>query len=312
MSATMAEAPLTERIWDTLEAALSGGKTPPLRVLFASDDSQPARAAEEFLTSAPLAPGSAVRVHTVLDALEWQVPQSLRGAEQEWARRLGEEAEARLRGRGWQVDHAASRGAPADEILKAADAFKADLVVVGSHGRRGFNRLVLGSVARSVANQAALPVLIARALLYGLRRVVLAVDGSEQASRAVLVTGHFPLPPETEITVCTVVRPYSPVVGPEYLADVDLIIADVWKEQKKDAERLVTAAADSLARWGKRVATTVRNGDPGSELLKLAAEQEADLVIVGARGMSPVRALIVGSVANRLMNDATCSVLIVH
>jgi nucleotide-binding universal stress UspA family protein len=249
---------------------------------------------------------------TVLDALEWQVPESLKGAEQLWGRSITHGVEARLEREGIQLTCGSPRGVPAVEILSTADAFHADLIVVGSHGRKRLERFLLGSVAENVAKHATCPVLIARTPLHGLREVVLAIDDSPHSKRALRLAGHFPLPTAANLTVCHVVRPYTPPMGPEYLPDISELIADVRQQQQGDAEALVARAAKSLEQWGKTTKAVVRHGDPATEVLELITEQQADLVIVGARGLSAIQALLVGSVADRILKTAPCSVLLVH
>lgn len=312
MSMETAEASVAERVWETLEAGLSEGNVLPLRVLFATDDSEPAKAAEAFLAQVPLPAGSSIQVVTVLDASEWQVPESLKGAEKVWGRQIGEAAEARLARQGLQLTRVTLRGEPAMEILRAADAFHADLIVVGSHGRTGLRRFLLGSVAENVAKHATRPVLLARASSRGLRQVVLAVDGSAHTRRIADLTGYFPLPAAAQVSVCHVVRPYTPMMGPDYVYDATELLADVQRQQQAEAEILVEGTARSLTRWGKSVKTVVRHGDPATEILALAAEQEADLVVVGAQGMSSIQALLVGSVADRILRNAPCAVLLVR
>jgi nucleotide-binding universal stress UspA family protein len=285
---------------------------PPMRVLLATDGSDCAETARRCLSLLPLPAGSAIHAVTVLDAQTWQVPESLKGAEQEWARRILEETETALRREGVELTHAAPRGAPAYEIIRAAEEFDADLLVVGSHGRTGFERFLLGSVAANVAKHAGCSVLVC--CKPGLHRVLLTVDSSEHAEEAVRFTGVLPLPPGTELTVCHVVRPYYlyPAMGSEYVPQLEQIVADIQQEQRSAAARLVDSARTALEGWGRHASTAVREGDPATEIVHLATQQEADLVIAGARGVSPIRGLLVGSVADRLLKSARCSVLLVR
>jgi nucleotide-binding universal stress UspA family protein len=309
-----ADSELTERLWEELEAAFNGSVGPPLRVLLATDGSEEAAKARSLLARFPLPPGSAIRVVTILDALVWQVPQSLRGAEQEWANKLTEAACAELRRDGVEVSAATPRGAPAYEILAAADAFNADLIVMGSRGLSGLEGFLLGSVARNVAKHAKRPVLLGRELRHDLRRVLLALDGSTHAEHALRFTAKLPLPAGTQVVVATVVRPYEPyaATGPEFLTGLATIVEDVRKEQREQARLLVQGARNRLTRVGKDVVTVVREGDPSRELLALVESEQADLVIAGARGTSLIQGLLTGSVADRLLHACPCSILLVR
>jgi nucleotide-binding universal stress UspA family protein len=293
------------------EAVVPATHVCPRRVLYATDGSEAASAAARLLALLPLPSGSAVQAVLVLDAHPWQVPESLKGAEREWGRGVLGEAEARLAREGVQVTHSLVRGAPAFEILKAADAFDADLVVVGSHGRTGLERFLLGSVAENVAKHTRHPVLVARTPTQGLRRVVLAVDGSEHAARAADFIVDFPLPSDTAVTVCHVFRPYYATSDLQYAPELTQIISEMWKQQQQDAEQLVASIAGRVKRSGKEIHTVVRSGDPATELLDLLKEQEADMIVAGTRGKSAIETLLVGSVADRLLKYGGCSVLLV-
>lgn len=308
---SLAGEPLGEQEKERLKSLLEG-RARPLRVLCATDGSKASEAATHLLKRLPLPAGSAVKVLTVLDAPTWQVPESLRGAELVWARQVTEGAGAELIRNDIQVEPLIERGEPAFEILEAAKAFDADLIVVGSHGRTGIERFLLGSVAENVAKHAARPVLVVRGPQAVLRRIVLAVDGSEPADRAAELVARFPVPTGTEVTVCHIVRPFSPVIGPEYALNLDQMIIEVTEQRRADGEALVAQMAGELREAGLAVTTAVREGDPAGEIVALAKAHEADLVVAGARGLSDIRALIVGSVTGRLLKEAPCSVLIVH
>jgi nucleotide-binding universal stress UspA family protein len=295
-----------------------------MRILFATDGSSAAESAEQCLNALPLPPGSAVHALTVIGA--WPVPAPVLGepamlqyetvlrAEQESAEKVLAETVTRLQRDGVEVETHIRRGEPAFQVLHAAEELEPDLLVVGSHGRTGLEAFILGSVARNVAKHARCPVLIARAPREGLRRVVLAVDDSEHASHAAGFLARLPLPAAAEITVVHVLRPYDPFPGmfptdlPEFQQDVE----EVRRHHRAAAEALVEARREQVAASGHTVTAALREGNPAAEVLAAAAELPADLVVAGARGASLIEGLLVGSVADRLLKQAPCSVLIVR
>jgi nucleotide-binding universal stress UspA family protein len=212
------------------------------------------------------------------------------------------------------VTTAVREGDPAHQIIQAAEEFDAQLVVVGASGLTGLARFLLGSVALNVARHAHRPVLVARPLAHGLQRVVLAVDGSEHAAQAVQFTASLPLPEVTEVIVTHVLRPQRPAPAPgtgdpaTFYRDLAVVQGRVERE----AAQLAEDAGALLEAAGRHASMAVRVGDPADELLRLATEHEADLILCGARGVSLIRGLLVGSVADRLLKSASCSVLIVH
>lgn len=284
----------------------------PLRVLYATDGSEPSRVAADWLAQLPLPAGSVVRVATVLADDTWEIPAYLHTAEREWALRNFEQAETVLGQAGVEIRHSLLIGEPARELLHEAEAAGVDLLVLGTHGRSGLSGLLLGSVAVNVARHARQPVLVARQAAHGLRRVIVGVDGSDHSDQAIRLLARLPLPPGTPITVCHVIRPYTPLLGPEYPPSMWEIMADTQSQQTREAEHLATAAAAGLQQAGLPVEIVLREGDPAAELAQLAEEEGADLIVVGARGISAIRALLVGSVADRILHRAPCSVLVVH
>lgn len=290
----------------------AGQLSEPLRILYATDGSEPARAAGRLVAQLPLPEGSTVRLVTVLADDTWEIPPFLRGTEREWALQNFQQAENLLARPGVAVRHSLLFGDPAHEIIREAQATGADLIVLGTHGRTGLTGVLLGSVAVNVAKHARHPVLVVRGAAPGLRRVILAVDSAEHSKQAAKLLARLPLPSETQVTVCHVVRPYTPFMELDYTPSVWEAVSGVRRQQVLDAEQLTGSVAAELKQLGLLADGVVREGDPADELTQLAAEQGADLIVAGARGLSAIQALLVGSVADRLLRKATCSVLIVH
>jgi nucleotide-binding universal stress UspA family protein len=172
----------------------------------------------------------------------------------------------------------------------------------------------MGSVARAVVHRCERPVLVARAPTHSLHDVIVATDGSEHATKALEFTRRLPLPVAAQKSVLHVVRPYKPV--PDFLyidrEEHERTLAEIHKKQEGLGADVLADAKDRLLADGPAVETVLRAGDPAAEILRLADEQEADLIIAGARGVSWIEGLFLGSVAERLLKTARCSVLIVH
>jgi nucleotide-binding universal stress UspA family protein len=285
-----------------------------MKVLFATDGSEAAGAAQQLLATLPFPAGTAIQILTITGELAWQAPEWVRYAEHERATVVLQRAAAGLAREGVDVASTVRSGAVASEILAAADEFGVDLLVVGSEGLSGVAGFLLGSVARNVAKHAHCPVLVGRAPRNGLRQVLLAVDESEHAQHAGAFLARLPLPAEAAITVTHVVRPYLTNVGfnPDYVYQVELAVAEANRQHHEAAAQVVDRFVGELAAAGRPASGLVRDGNPAAEILDLAGEREADLIVAGARGVSVLRGLIVGSVADRLLKTARCSLLIVH
>jgi nucleotide-binding universal stress UspA family protein len=253
-------------------------------------------------------------VLTVGTDLEWQVPTWVKAAEHEWGRKVTRQATGALAREGVKVTAEMRTGAPAREIISAAEEIQADLIVVGSQGLSGVSRFLLGSVSNNVARHAGRPVLVGRPAHHHLRHLVLAVDESRHATEAAAFLARLPVPADTEITIVQVVRPFIPYGGmvptdPSYMLQLE---EQVRAQRVAEAEKRVGAVLEQLRAAGKRASSVVRVGNPAAEILAVAGACQADLIVAGARGASLIKGLVVGSVADHLVKCAPCSVLLVH
>jgi nucleotide-binding universal stress UspA family protein len=156
--------PTTER------AAMANPAAPFERILIALDDSEPADAARAFACDLAAAEHSRLVFLHVLDVralvgdrLEYGYdPQIIVDEWHRNARDLVDAAADDAADRALLTDRVVAEGDAADEILKAAQTYRADLIVMGTHGRRGLRRLVFGSVAEAIARRSEIPVAVVR------------------------------------------------------------------------------------------------------------------------------------------------------
>lgn len=292
-----------------------------LKVLFATDGSAEASAAGQLVRMLPLPPGTTIQVVSVVNdqlllSYEYGYVEMDRilQYEQEVAAKAVEEGRELLTRDGVAVSVAVLRGNPAARIIQAAEEFGADLVVMGSKGLTGFAGFLMGSVARAVAHRSERPVLVARAPANGLHDILVATDGSQHAKHAVAFAGRMPLPETAQQTLVHVARPYRPV--PDFLyrdrEEHRRAVAEMQQKLEERGAALLAEAKVALAETDRLVPTELRVGDPAAEILRLADERKADLIVAGARGVSWIEGLLLGGVAERLLKEAHCSVLIVH
>ncbi len=297
------------------------------RILFATDGSAAAAEAGRFLQAMPLPEGAEIEILCVVSEpvplvgayaegpwMNQEPLYEIAQTERDLAQSLLERTAAQLSRPGVETRIAIRDGAVAREIMAAADDFHADLVVVGSRGLTGLDRLLLGSVAQSVARHSRRPVLVARTPRHGLKSCVLATDGSDHAQHAAAFAARVPLPDGMRTTCVHAFKPYDPFPGlfPTDREEFEAAVAEVREKQRDTAARIVTRAAEPLTQAGRPVVTEVREGDPATQILSLAGEVDAALIIAGARGASLIEGLLVGSVADHLVKEAECSVLLVR
>ena len=195
------------------------------------------------------------------------------------------------------VTAARERGVDAAaEILAGSDpgrilleqASRCDLLVVASHGGSRAAGIALGSTASAAVHRARVPVLVARRPPENTafpHRILVAVDGSSDAERAVTLTAR---------------------IGQWYRSDI--YVLSVEPAPHGDPRRIVVDALSLTADLRRKPTILRAAGHADEEILKAVASQSVSLVAVGSRGLTGVRAL--GSVSERVAHRAACSVLV--
>ena len=211
------------------------------------------------------------------------------------------------------VEPKAAEGDPAREIL--AEAASADVIVMGTHGRSGFERLVLGSVTEKVLRKATCSLLTiplaappAGAVPVLFRRIVAAIDFSSVSMSALRHAASLAAEVAAHLTVMHVIE------APERLElwiDGDEATSYVrrWTE---GAERRLRGAVSDETREYAYVMQRVETGRAYREILRVADEQQADLIVIGAHGHGVLEAMFVGSTAQHIVRAAACPVLMVR
>jgi nucleotide-binding universal stress UspA family protein len=206
---------------------------------------------------------------------------------------------------------------PIEAILEAATRRRAGVIVVGSRGLGFARRLMLGSVSRGVVRRARGAVLVVKGRRRRIKRVVFATDGSRNASRALgfLLTRLEP-PAGARVTVARVLEPVAPRSPGLLPAPIRRAVltsaASLNAKRTKQARREVAQAAVLLKRAGWSARGVVREGLPLAEVLQQVATSRADLLVVGARGTGGLARLLLGSVAEGLLDRSPVPVLLVR
>jgi len=188
-------------------------------------------------------------------------------------------------------------GPPAERV--AGIATPRDLIVMGTHGRTGLSRVLLGSVAERVVRQAPCSVLIARE--HGeprpYRHLLVPVDFSEASRRALDEAGELAARSGASVTLLHVLE--RPSASSLLAADQGATaLLDDWAE-------LVESKTQT------RVSRLLKTGTASQQALAVAAEDPSiDLIVVGSRGRTGLSRLLIGSVAERIVRHATRAVLI--
>jgi nucleotide-binding universal stress UspA family protein len=205
-------------------------------------------------------------------------------------------------------------GNAAEVILDRAATLPANLIAIGARGLSAPGEFRLGATAHKVAAHANCAVLIAQPPADApLARIVLAVDGSSEARQAVEWVDVLTLPRGTEVNVISVAE----VVGDfltdstcerEHARSADLAL--MQRALLHTAETQVWTVLDRLRETEIQARPIVRTGQPAAEIVRIAQDQDANLLIIGARGQTRAEPFPLGGVAEKLVRFAPCSVLV--
>ena len=199
-------------------------------------------------------------------------------------------------------------------ILHEAERSGADLIAVGWRGHGTARRLLMGSVSRGVVRGAKCAVLVVRQRPRRVRRIVIGFDASPNAQRAVQLVAKLVAPPDGRVTLISVTEvlapsSYGPAIG-GIRSTIAREVRRINAERAQEAMKALNHAAAELKRSGWRTRTQLRSGEPLRELMAGASNADPQLVIVGARGTTGVRHLLLGSVAEGVLNRSTVPVLL--
>jgi nucleotide-binding universal stress UspA family protein len=209
-------------------------------------------------------------------------------------------------------------GSTVAAILEKADAMPADLLVMGTHGRSGFERLVLGSVTEKVLRKATCPVLtvprgvpdaVPVPVLF--KRIVCAIDFSDCSMHALNFAASLAQEADAHLTVVHVIELPPDVpreVHEKVLAGPGSLREYIALTEEDRRRRLKDAIPDSVRAYCT-VNTVLVTGRPYREILRVAEEQQAELLVVGIHGRGTVDRLLFGSTAQHLVRQASCPVL---
>ncbi|PYR52148.1 MAG: hypothetical protein DMF89_03580 [Acidobacteria bacterium] len=200
---------------------------------------------------------------------------------------------------------------PSARIVDHAKTLPADLIVMGTHGRGGFERLILGSVAEKVLRKASCPVLTVPAPTVTssklpLKRMLCPVDFSEPSIAALELAFSIAEESDGRLTILHVFDwPTDDEVGGQWALDLPEVRRQVEERARQRVEALVPR---QVRDWCSPV-PTLRYGKAYREILALADAEHTDLIVMGVHGRNAVDMMLFGSTTNHVVRSASCPVL---
>ena len=308
-----------------------------MKILIGYDGSECADAALLDLQRAGLPTTGEAVVLTVADVFQpppineeidnkfpMQVPAGVRWAHEHaakavaQARDLAEQAKQRVKMLlpDWELRSEACADSPGWALIRRADEWKPDLIVVGSHGHTTMGgRLILGSVTQRVLYEARTSVRVARGRVMVDRlpvRITIGIDGSPDSHAVIEVVASRAWPRGSEVQLVTVVDTIMSVTP---VPSEPSIVK--WFEVKNENDlislrEIFEASADKLREAGLDAKVVFISGNPKLALVEKADEWKADSLFVGARGTRGIDRFLLGSVSATAAARARCSVEVVR
>jgi nucleotide-binding universal stress UspA family protein len=194
---------------------------------------------------------------------------------------------------------------PASFILDSAATVKADLIAMGTHDHSRVKEVFIGSVSHRVLLHATIPTLIVKGKARPIARILLAVEGREDAIRLQTWLTSHPFKNPVAVTILSVV-PALHMIDPH----IRVKLEGLSEQNKQHAEQVVNDTAQTLASPHFTVSPDVRLGDPVSTVCEVG--QNHDLIVVSSHGRKGLSRFVLGSVSHGIVHRATTSVLVVR
>ena len=190
------------------------------------------------------------------------------------------------------------------EIKEAVEQLHADLVVMGTHGRGGLGRLILGSTAEALLRQLNVPVLtVCHAASPGpVSRILLATDLSDASHRVFNFALDLARTLEAQIVV------FHALGGPAMTSGELGIPVDTDQAERELSGRLAKLAAEGN-RSGVEIQTLITGGLAAPEILKASSEQGADMILLAVDKKGVLERVLLGATAERVIRESQLPVL---
>jgi nucleotide-binding universal stress UspA family protein len=217
------------------------------------------------------------------------------------------ELQAQL-GMNGSVESFVCEGEPPEVLIDIAQGKKADLIALGTYGRKGLKRLLMGSVTSQVILDAPCDVLVVKrpcsACTGSYQSLLVPYDGSEFSKKALTRSAEMTKAEGGQVTVLYVIPRYEEMME-FYRSD------SIKKSLRHEADKILGEASTIAAALGISIRTEVREGHASDEIVAVAQKLENDLIAMGTYGWKGVNNAIMGSTTNRVISHASCPVLVV-
>jgi nucleotide-binding universal stress UspA family protein len=207
------------------------------------------------------------------------------------------------------VESFVCEGEPPAVIVETAGEKKADLIALGTYGRKGLKRLLMGSVTSQVILNAPCDVLVVNKectqCTGKYRSLLVPFDGSDSSKKALIRAGELAKLDGGEITVLYVI--------PRYEEMMDFFKTEaINKSLFQEAEKIIDVAKKIAADLGVQIKAVVQEGHASEKIIEIAETLKNDLIVTGTHGWRGMNKALMGSTAERIIAHAMRPILIVR
>lgn len=290
--------------------------SPEFRVLIASDGSLSATAAVVTARRFPWPDHTRVFGVIASESGAGMDGPRLRASLEKAAKTVAQSTAAALLRRWPDVRVRVAQGSAAAVIVRRAKTLRANVVVMGWRGHGTFRRLLSGSVSREVLRNAPCSVLVVRRALSRWNQIVIGFDGSEQSKRAVAFVARLKPGVDRRVLLVTAAEtlqaPSHSLMRADLRRNLANTIARINRARITQARHRLNAAAATLRAAGWKTQVRVTGLDPLRSVLSAVSDTKATLLVVGARSVTGLERVLLGSVAEGAVNRSPVPVLVVR
>ena len=198
-------------------------------------------------------------------------------------------------------------GSPAEVILETAQSAQPDMIVLGARGIGRVKELMLGSVSHRTVLHAPCSIFIMKGSLPSLQRVLLPLEGEEDAQLALQFLATHPFRESVEIQLMKIwPQPQTP--WPLTLEQNKLLEEHAITHAQEHLDEL----SRQLGTMGYIATSYVGLGDPSYAIIEQQRANQADMIMMGSHGRRGLSRFLLGSVSHSVLHEATCPVLILR
>ncbi len=198
-------------------------------------------------------------------------------------------------------------GHPVNVIVETARSARSNLIILGARGLGPVKELILGSISHRVLMHAPCSTMIIKAPLTQLRKILLPIEGLEDAEAALQFLALQPFQEPVEVEVFAV-WPQPQLSWPTTVGQSDVLEMQAIEE----ARERMKPVTDRLMQMNFLCQAHVGMGDPAFAILEQAKASQSDLIIMGTHGRGGFSRFLMGSVSHAVLHQTPCPVLIVR